>query len=71
MIGGSFPEREIIDGTEKLFNTTTAWSPTGEMIGKFRKMHLFDINIPDKVRKYLYLGIESQNNFKFHNSPSR
>jgi len=49
LIGGSFPEREIIDGTEKLFNTTTAWSPNGEMIGKFRKMHLFDINIPNKI----------------------
>lgn len=49
LIGGSYPEREIADGKEKLFNTSTAWSPEGEMIGLFRKMHLFDIDIPNKI----------------------
>jgi len=49
LLGGSFPEKEIVDGKEKLFNTSTVWSPEGELIGKFRKMHLFDIDIPNKV----------------------
>lgn len=49
LIGGSFPEREVIDGNEKLYNTTTAWSPDGKLIGTFRKMHLFDIDIPNKI----------------------
>ena len=39
----------MVDGKEKLFNTSTVWSPEGELIGKFRKMHLFDIDIPNKV----------------------
>ena len=49
LLGGSFPEKEIVDGKEKLFNTSTAWSPEGKLIGTFLKMHLFDIDIPNKV----------------------
>ena len=49
LLGGSFPEKEMVDGKEKLFNTSTVWSPEGKLIGKFRKMHLFDIDIPNKV----------------------
>ena len=49
LIGGSFPERQIVDGQEKLYNTSTVWSPEGNLIGEFRKLHLFDIDIPNKV----------------------
>ena len=42
LIGGSIPER---DGG-MLYNTTTVFNPEGEMILKFRKLHLFDIDIP-------------------------
>ena len=45
LIGGTIPER---DG-EKLFNTCTIWNPNGELISKYRKMHLFDIDIPGKI----------------------
>ena len=45
LIGGSIPERD--EG--KLYNTATAFSPTGELLLKFRKMHLFDIDIPGKI----------------------
>ena len=49
LICGSFPERQIVDGQEKLYNTSTVWSPEGNLIGEFRKLHLFDIDIPNKV----------------------
>jgi omega-amidase len=45
LVGGSIPER---DG-DKLYNTSTVFNPNGELLGKFRKIHLFDIDIPGKI----------------------
>lgn len=45
LVGGSIPER---DG-DKLYNTCTVWSPQGDMVAKFRKVHLFDINVPGGI----------------------
>ncbi|CAK9824987.1 Omega-amidase NIT2 [Anthophora retusa] len=45
VIGGTIPE---IDG-DKLYNTCTVWAPDGALIEKFRKVHLFDIDIPNKI----------------------
>ena len=45
LIGGSIPEKE----GELLYNTTTVFDPKGGLILKFRKVHLFDINIPGKI----------------------
>ena len=45
LVGGSIPE---VDG-DKLYNTSTVFNPQGDMIGKYRKMHLFDIDIPGKI----------------------
>ena len=45
LIGGSIPERE---GT-KLYNTCTVFDPSGNLIAKHRKVHLFDIDIPGKI----------------------
>jgi len=42
LIGGSFPEEE--DG--KIFNTCLVYGPDGLLLGKHRKVHLFDIDIP-------------------------
>jgi len=41
LVGGSIPERD----NNTLYNTCTIWSPAGELIGKFRKIHLFDIDV--------------------------
>jgi nitrilase len=41
--GGSLAERS----GEKLFNTTVVFSPEGEEIARYRKIHLFDIVTPD------------------------
>jgi len=46
VIGGSFPEKK--DG--KLFNTCMVWGPKGDLLAVHRKMHLFDIDIPGKIR---------------------
>jgi len=45
IIGGSIPER---DG-DKLYNTCCVFNNKGDLIEKFRKIHLFDIDIPGKI----------------------
>ncbi|RPA85557.1 nitrilase family protein-like protein [Ascobolus immersus RN42] len=47
LLGGSIPEREETSG--KLYNTSLTFSPNGTLIGKHRKVHLFDISIPGKI----------------------
>uniref|UniRef100_A0A1D2ADS7 CN hydrolase domain-containing protein n=1 Tax=Auxenochlorella protothecoides TaxID=3075 RepID=A0A1D2ADS7_AUXPR len=46
LVGGSIPERS--EG--KLFNTSFVYGPKGELLGRHRKVHLFDIDIPGKIR---------------------
>jgi predicted amidohydrolase len=46
LIGGSIPE---LDG-DKVYNTCYAFSPQGDRIGKYRKIHLFDIDVKGSVR---------------------
>uniref|UniRef100_A0A665V013 omega-amidase n=1 Tax=Echeneis naucrates TaxID=173247 RepID=A0A665V013_ECHNA len=46
LVGGSIPEED--DG--KLYNSCTVFGPNGELILKHRKIHLFDIDIPGKIR---------------------
>lgn len=45
LVGGTFPEIE----NNKLYNTCTVWNPEGNLIAKYRKMHMFDIDIPGKI----------------------
>jgi len=45
LIGGSIPER---DG-DQLYNTCIICGPDGSVLGKHRKVHLFDIDIPGKI----------------------
>nr|CCA15296.1 unnamed protein product [Albugo laibachii Nc14] len=45
LIGGSIPERCGSD----IYNTSVLFAPTGEILGKHRKMHLFDIDVPGKI----------------------
>lgn len=45
LIGGSIPES--CEG--KLYNTCTVWCPEGNLLGTFRKIHLFDIDVPGKI----------------------
>lgn len=45
LVGGTFPEIE----NGKYYNTCTVWNPCGELLVKYRKMHLFDIDIPGGI----------------------
>ena len=46
LIGGSIPERAEGD---KLYNTCLVINPSGQVVGKHRKVHLFDIDVPGKI----------------------
>lgn len=45
LVAGSIPEIK----NEKYFNTSTIWGPKGDLIATYRKMHLFDIDIPGEI----------------------
>lgn len=45
IVGGSIPERE----TTAIYNTSYIIGPKGELLGKHRKMHLFDIDMPGRI----------------------
>jgi predicted amidohydrolase len=47
LVGGSIPERDK-DG--KVYNSSYVFDEQGELIGKHRKMHLFDIDIPGQIQ---------------------
>ncbi|XP_050415931.1 omega-amidase NIT2 [Patella vulgata] len=46
LVGGSIPEEH----NGKLYNTSTIFNPEGKLIAKHRKIHLFDIDVPGKIR---------------------
>ncbi|XP_072938162.1 omega-amidase NIT2 isoform X3 [Epargyreus clarus] len=45
VVGGTVPER----CGERLYNTCTVWDGSGKLLAQHRKMHLFDIDIPNKI----------------------
>ncbi|KAL4808220.1 carbon-nitrogen hydrolase [Aspergillus unguis] len=47
LVGGSIPELET--SSNKYYNTSLVFSPSGALIGTHRKTHLFDIDIPGKI----------------------
>jgi omega-amidase len=49
LIGGSIPTYEIKTKTE-YYNTCICYNPEGNRIGTYHKIHLFDINIKDKIK---------------------
>ncbi|XP_062306618.1 omega-amidase NIT2 [Osmerus eperlanus] len=46
LVGGSIPEED--EG--KLYNTCAVFGPDGSLVLKHRKIHLFDIDVPGKIR---------------------
>ncbi|KAI7831286.1 carbon-nitrogen hydrolase [Gamsiella multidivaricata] len=48
LIGGSIPEHDPTD--DNIYNTCTVYNPEGEKIATHRKVHLFDIDVPGKIR---------------------
>jgi deaminated glutathione amidase len=47
VLGGSILEGE--PGAERLFNTSTFFDPSGELVAVYRKIHLFDVKAPDRA----------------------
>jgi len=47
LVGGSIAE--LRDGHEKLSNTSIAFGPDGEVLGVYRKIHLFDVEVEGNV----------------------
>jgi predicted amidohydrolase len=45
ILAGSIPEKE----NDKLYNTSYLFDKNGDIIAKHRKMHLFDIDVEDKI----------------------
>ncbi|XP_063812311.1 omega-amidase NIT2 [Pseudophryne corroboree] len=46
LIGGSIPEED----SGKIYNTCTVFGPDGTLLIKHRKIHLFNIDVPGKIR---------------------
>jgi len=44
---GSISER--IEGERRCYNTALLFAPSGELVGQYRKIHLFDVEIPGQV----------------------
>ena len=51
LVGGSVPERETdaATGAERVYNTCLVFNPLGDVVGKHRKVHLFDIDVPGRM----------------------
>ena len=47
LLAGSIAER--VADEEKVFNSSLLFSPEGKQLAKYRKIHLFDINLPGHV----------------------
>lgn len=48
IVGASIPELE--PGTKKYYNTAFVFDPKGKLLATHRKTHLFDIDIPGKIK---------------------
>ncbi len=46
LVGGSY--LEAADGAERFYNTSVALSPDGEIVARYRKLHLFDVEVDGK-----------------------
>jgi len=47
LVGGSY--LESVEGAERVFNTSIAVSPDGEIVARYRKLHLFDVDLDGKT----------------------
>jgi predicted amidohydrolase len=47
LVGGSY--LEAVEGSERFYNTSIALSPEGEIVARYRKLHLFDVEVDGKV----------------------
>lgn len=48
VVAGGIPEKS--DDPRRPFNTCAVFSPDGSLVARYRKMHLFDVDLPDGTR---------------------
>lgn len=46
LLAGSFAE--TVKASRKMFNTSCLFGPTGKLLGAYRKIHLFDVDLPPR-----------------------
>lgn len=49
VLAGSIPEKVIIENNASIYNTSCFFDNKGKLIGKHRKVHLFDIDVVGKI----------------------
>jgi predicted amidohydrolase len=47
LVGGSY--LESVEGSDRFHNTSLAISPDGEIVARYRKLHLFDVEVEGKL----------------------
>ncbi len=47
LVGGSY--LEAVAGTERFYNTCVALNPDGDLVARYRKLHLFDVDVDDRT----------------------
>ena len=47
LVAGSY--LEAVEGSERFYNTSTAFNPDGDLVARYRKLHLFDVEVDGKV----------------------
>ncbi len=50
IVGGGMAERVADPDDPRVHNSCVVVSPAGELVGRYRKIHLFDVDIPGSVR---------------------
>ncbi|XP_030647276.1 omega-amidase NIT2 [Chanos chanos] len=65
LVGGSIPEED----QGKLYNTCSVFGPDGHLLAKHRKIHLFDIDVPGKIRFQESETLSPGSNFTMFETP--
>lgn len=54
LVAGTIPllSNQLTAQSNKFTNTSCIFSPSGEMLGRYDKIHLFDVNVQDNAKNY-------------------
>lgn len=65
LIGGSIPELD----RGKVYNTSFVYGPQGKLIATHRKLHLFDIDVPGKIKFQESLILSAGSSLNYFDTP--